>query len=100
MELFGDAPLPEKLRSVRDQGDLFKDWVACPDPEAVIIGLTELLVNAVEHGNLGITYEDKTALNAAGTWDTEVRRRLALPENASNERKQNLMAYGAELSLR
>ena len=55
---------------------------ACPDPNAAVIGLTELLVNAVEHGNLGITYEDKTALNAAGTWDDEVRRRLALPENA------------------
>jgi chorismate synthase len=24
----------EKLRAVRDQGDLFKDWVACPDAEA------------------------------------------------------------------
>lgn len=56
---------------------------ACPDPVSAVIGLTELLVNAVEHGNLGITYEDKTALNAAGTWDAEVRRRLALPENAN-----------------
>jgi CheY-like chemotaxis protein len=56
---------------------------ACPDPSAAVIGLTELLVNAVEHGNLGITYEEKTALNAAGTWDAEVHRRLALPENAA-----------------
>lgn len=56
---------------------------ACPDPEATVIGLTELLVNAVEHGNLGITYEDKTELNAAGTWDAEVQRRLGLPENAA-----------------
>lgn len=55
---------------------------ACPDPEAAVVGLTELLVNAVEHGNLGITYEDKTALNASGTWDAEVQRRLELPENA------------------
>ncbi len=55
---------------------------ACPDPESAVIGLTELLVNAVEHGALGITYDEKTALNAQGTWDAEVRRRLALPENA------------------
>ena len=54
---------------------------ACPDPAASVIGLTELLVNAVEHGNLGITYEEKTHLNASGGWDAEVRRRLALPEN-------------------
>lgn len=56
---------------------------ACPDPASAVIGLTELLVNAVEHGNLGIAYEEKSRLNAAGQWDAEVRRRLALPENAA-----------------
>ena len=56
---------------------------ACPDPAAAVIGLTELLVNAVEHGNLGITYEDKTSLNAAGLWDAEIRRRLVMPENVN-----------------
>jgi CheY-like chemotaxis protein len=40
----------------------------CPDPSSAVIGLTELLVNAVEHGNLGITYEEKTLLNANGRW--------------------------------
>lgn len=55
---------------------------ACPDPAASVIGLTELLVNAVEHGNLGITYEEKTELNASGGWDAEVKRRLGLPENS------------------
>lgn len=56
---------------------------ACPDPSTAVIGLTELLVNAVEHGNLGITYEEKSSLNASGEWDSEVRRRLTLPENAT-----------------
>ena len=28
------AAFVEKLRAVRDQGDLFKDWVACPDGDA------------------------------------------------------------------
>lgn len=55
----------------------------CPDPETAVIGLTELLVNAVEHGNLGITYEEKSALNANRRWAAEVERRLALPENAA-----------------
>jgi len=54
---------------------------ACPDAEATVIGLTELLVNAVEHGNLGITYDDKSALLASGGWMEEVSRRLELPEN-------------------
>lgn len=70
---------------------------ACPDPEAVVIGLTELLVNAVEHGNLGITYEEKTALNAAGRWEAEVERRLALPEHAEKRVELRMERTAEEL---
>lgn len=68
---------------------------ACPDPAAAVIGLTELLVNAVEHGNLGITYEEKTSLNASGMWDAEVRRRLVMPENI-NKRVELVIDRSAE----
>jgi CheY-like chemotaxis protein/anti-sigma regulatory factor (Ser/Thr protein kinase) len=68
------------VEEARDLGSVMAS--ACPDPMNAVIGLTELLVNAVEHGNLGITYDEKTTLNASGQWDAEVRRRLALPENA------------------
>jgi len=54
---------------------------ACPDAERTVVGLGELLVNAVEHGNLGISYEEKTLLLAQGNWAAEVERRLGLPEN-------------------
>jgi CheY-like chemotaxis protein len=54
---------------------------ACPDPDAAVVGLTELLLNAVEHGNLGITYEEKSAMHDKDEWQKEVERRLALPEN-------------------
>ena len=56
---------------------------ACPDPGKIVVGLTELLINAVEHGNLGISYEEKTELNAAGRWIKEVERRLELPTFAN-----------------
>jgi CheY-like chemotaxis protein len=39
---------------------------ACPDPRRVAIGLTELLLNAVEHGNLAIGYREKTRRPGAG----------------------------------
>lgn len=52
-----------------------------PDPTRTVIGLTELLVNAVEHGNLGITYQEKTQLNGSNKWITEIERRLAHPDN-------------------
>jgi len=53
----------------------------CPDPARTVVGLGELLVNAVEHGNLGITYDEKTRLLADGSWRQEVERRLGLAEN-------------------
>lgn len=53
----------------------------CPDPAAAAVGIKELLVNAVEHGNLGITYDEKKALRLADAWEGEIERRAALPEN-------------------
>lgn len=50
---------------------------ACPNSESVAMGLAELMINAVEHGNLGISYQEKSVLNAAGFWEAEVERRLA-----------------------
>jgi DNA-binding response OmpR family regulator len=47
----------------------------CPDPERAAMGLSELLVNAVEHGNLGISYDEKKDLRRSGTWEKEVARR-------------------------
>jgi hypothetical protein len=55
----------------------------CPQPAAVVTGLWELLLNAIEHGNLAIDYGQKSALMAAGTWFDEVQRRLDAPEYAS-----------------
>lgn len=52
----------------------------CPVPEKVINGLYELMVNAVEHGNLGITYQEKAMLRWEDNWEAEILRRLALPE--------------------
>ena len=40
-----------------------------------------MLVNAVEHGNLGISYAEKSQLVQADKWAAEVERRLELPDN-------------------
>lgn len=52
------------------------------DPDRTLTGISELLVNAVEHGNLGISYEEKSALVAAKEWHNEVGRRLSDPQYA------------------
>lgn len=49
-------------------------------PVRTAIGFRELLVNAVEHGNLEITSDEKTALLGTGDWHDEVLRRLARPD--------------------
>ena len=72
---------------------------ACDDSDRVVLGLTEMLINAVEHGNLGITYEEKTSLNASGSWEDEVNRRIELIENENKEvsveftRKENEVTF-------
>ena len=51
--------------------------------EAVAPGLADLMVNAVEHGNLGVTYKDRRCSNGEGQWEAEIARRLALPRSGS-----------------
>ncbi len=52
---------------------------AFPDSDLVVVGLTELLINAVEHGNLEIGYALKSELLTKGTWRDEIERRLQMP---------------------
>ena len=51
-----------------------------PRPELAVPGLYELLVNAIEHGNLGISYDEKGVLLADDKWENEIHRRLTLPQ--------------------
>ena len=73
-----------QIRTLHEAKELANLLAAAhPDPERVVVGLTELLVNAVEHGNLGITYREKADLLERGDLQAEIERRLALPELAS-----------------
>jgi CheY-like chemotaxis protein len=50
-----------------------------PDPDKMITGISELMINAVEHGNLGISYEEKSVLINENQWQQEIERRQADP---------------------
>ncbi|WP_018411552.1 response regulator [Methyloversatilis thermotolerans] len=56
--------------------------LVAPEPENVVMGLSELLINAVEHGNLGISYAEKSRLKLEDGWEREVERRLCTPPYA------------------
>ncbi len=58
---------------------------ACPESDSVVFILTELMINAVEHGNLGISYKEKSRLISEEKWEGEVLHRLTLPENRDKQ---------------
>lgn len=68
-------------------------------PKRAFLGLSELLVNAVEHGNLGLGYQAKSKLLREGGWEAEVERRLALPENAGKKVEVRLERSAHEIRL-
>ena len=59
-----------------------------PEPENASIGIVELLINAIEHGNLEIGYEYKGKLLEQNNWLSETTRRLSLP--AYQDRKVHI----------
>jgi anti-sigma regulatory factor (Ser/Thr protein kinase) len=69
--------------------------LVCPRPEAVAMGLAELLVNGVEHGNLGIDFAAKGALKTSGTWAEEVNRRLLLAEHREKRVRLSVAKEGS-----
>ena len=69
----------------------------CPAPEGAVLLLQELLVNAVEHGNLGIGYESKSQLLLANGWHEEIERRLADPVLGARQARVELQHTDAEV---
>lgn len=72
---------------------------AAPDPGRVVLGLCELMLNAVEHGNLSIGYKEKTRLIEAGQLEDEIVRRLAAPEYAAKEAELVVERGGGQVSF-
>ena len=56
-----------------------------PSPQRVSVGLLELLLNAIEHGNLGIGFQRKAQLLASGEFQKTVNNLLQQPEFAYRE---------------
>ncbi|MGO9472659.1 MAG: response regulator [Rhodomicrobium sp.] len=90
-----------KFRTLDEARNLAFHLANCfPEPEGAVYGLNELLINAVEHGNLGITYGEKTQLVLDGRLFDEIDRRLALPENQKKWAYLSFEACGNELRVR
>ncbi|ESQ92802.1 ATP-binding response regulator [Asticcacaulis benevestitus] len=71
-----------------------------PTPERVVYGLSELMINAIEHGNLSISYAEKTNLVLNNCWQEEVERRLSLPEQLERYCEISLEAASDKMSVK
>ncbi len=70
-----------RFRTLEETNNLCYLIANCfPNPDDALYGLNELMVNAIEHGNLGISYSEKSDLVYKGIWQAEIERRLDLSE--------------------
>jgi len=71
------------LRTISEADSLAVFLSNCyPDPQRVVSGIVELLINSIEHGNLAISYDEKTDLIKNNDWINEINKRLSLSEYA------------------
>lgn len=71
-----------EYKTIDEANDLAKLLAnSCARPDKVVTGISELLINAVEHGNLKIGYDEKSRLTAQGEWINEVKKRLTSDEH-------------------
>jgi len=84
------------------EGKQLAQWLAraCPSSINMALGLNELFSNAVEHGNLGISYEEKTELNNSNTLEPEIHHRLQLPENLKKQVKVTFEKNSEKIRIR
>jgi CheY-like chemotaxis protein len=71
----------------------------CENAAEVSVGLSELMVNAVEHGNLEIGYAEKSRLLLKSEWGSEINRRLALPQYAGRRARLRFERRPTQLAL-
>ncbi len=71
-----------------------------PDPGRIVLGLSELMLNAIEHGNLDIGYDRKTALIENGSLEQEIERLLNSAEFSNRHAEVRVRRSDGELSFR
>lgn len=70
-----------------------------PSPRNVVMGFTELMINAIEHGNLQFTFEEKKNHLINGTWEEAVELRLSEIEQLQRKAKLELQRFEREIII-
>lgn len=69
----------------------------CAQRASIVSGVMELLVNAVEHGNLGFGYDEKGSLKRTGRWEQELATRLQDPGYAARYARVEIWRDGGDM---
>ena len=89
------------IRTLEEAGELATLVAqACPSPEAATFGISEPLVNGVEHGNLDLAYKEKSQLALSNSWKSEVGRRSAHPDNLGKRVRLSFRRESNQITLR
>lgn len=89
------------IRTVDEAGQLASFIAqACPDPDMAVVGISELLINGIEHGNLGLSYAEKSMLKREDSWRAEIDRRSLLPENQRKSVRVSFLRQAEQIVLR
>jgi anti-sigma regulatory factor (Ser/Thr protein kinase) len=89
-----------RFRTLEEARELSR-ILACffPEPARAFHGLSELLFNAIEHGNLSIGFDEKTALLRQGKWHETIATRLELAPFAYRQASAELQIDEGSVSV-
>lgn len=84
----------QTLQQAQKLAVIIADQTNNPNENLVIC---ELLNNAIEHGNLGISYEEKSDLIERDLFLEEIEKRIILPENIHKYAEVDIVKYTSEM---
>lgn len=89
------------IKTIEEAGQLAAFLaLACPNADRAVLGISELLINAVEHGNLGLSYADKARLKREDIWQKEISRLLTLVEHRDKRVRVGFERRADSIALR
>jgi DNA-binding response OmpR family regulator len=90
-----------EIKTLLDAQDLARGLSSvCPNPNLATVGISELLINAIEHGNLAITYAEKSQYKKDNIWEAKITARQQEPQHEHKVVKVHFARTPADFIIR
>lgn len=80
--------------------DRLQRYLPAPEVNSIRVCFREILINAIEHGNLAIKFEEKTAAMASGDYMAFLRNRMRDPELKNRKVYVDFMVDDEKIAFR